>query len=440
MAITMTRNEHLKIEAAQHQILGVTFTKVSQVAMGVFSSLVGGTGLVLSGAITYLGVATPLLPITCLMIAAGSLLFYVALSTKDYHNQEELESYREEVRDLYDTLVLESRDQRSPYFRQNAISILSEVSKKHGWESMFYYGIPDPELFDQIYRFQAEMMTSDELISFYMEVQTAYQAARLKYGANLFEFQIPHPREFADKWRSSVKEQVVCSNELPLVMRFDLDQLQEFGLITPGTATSFKAMQDEYLEAKELFDRETKVFRETYENQVAPYIARKREKEYAIDQRFRACNSQEDLHQRRLEQSHAMRELKRVKGLDPEYIAAHKRFKVVENGIQLGVRDKERFLRGARQELEQAKARVDARFQGREREIEERFCRLKKVASEALKSAMTRQQEDLAAAYEEFQSQTEVIRSRHELAIREPQNRFHNVVSRIGRQTKALLA
>ncbi len=187
--------------------------KTQKFALGFFATLAVATGIaaiVFSASLALTPFFIALITGTAFTLGGG--LAWEITRVKDYDNPTELASYRQ----------------------QAAMKHLEFSIQEHGWDNMFKYGIPMPEVFPERYRYSFHQRgTVNFALEKYVEVQRAYQSYRDNGGT--ISYVIPHPRELCEKWN----QEIMFSGELMLgtqiVSTYNIEQLASYEILPLGS-------------------------------------------------------------------------------------------------------------------------------------------------------------------------------------------------------------
>ncbi len=208
----------------------------------------------ITGAVAIGFLATPLLSVGAVLLVVAGTLFYVSSRYYEYNTHTKIQSYRDEALiEANESIYINKR------FHDNEISetpILKQIAAKHSYENMFYYGIPLPEEFNEIYQNDIARMSIAKLIPFYEEITQAYEAVCAKYPNDHFIYHIPQLSEQRAKFR---KESVDV--ELKEFFKlYDLDSLLRYDLITSKECDNLKILKMDFQYHYGIFRKNTSEF------------------------------------------------------------------------------------------------------------------------------------------------------------------------------------
>ncbi len=118
--------------------------------------------------------------------------------------------------------------------REASQSNLDQTARKHGWESIFRWGLLNPASFAEKYRKQLIGKSVSEIISYYEKVsESVYNCSQAAYT-----YHVPRPRESKDQWRKDVKDLSVPE----IVSEFSLDQLEKYVIVDSGEIAKLREL------------------------------------------------------------------------------------------------------------------------------------------------------------------------------------------------------
>jgi|GEM_PF-2789841 len=241
------QRDDLLVERFDMQILGPVKQQIVVVAgyalfsiSCLFSATVAGS--------TFLGMSVFFaVPIMSVSLLVGGVSFYVAQNYINLNDTEVRNSIRKQIEQEFNDFRIQYRQNTLHHLRSDAAHFLEGIAGKYGWEAIFYYGIPEPETFKEIFNFQAQLLSITEVIALYEKVDANYRAARERYGDNLYEYEIPHPAEFAIKWRlETVRNGKLIVPITKILQPGVRDKLLRYRIITPETGAFLRRYQATY--------------------------------------------------------------------------------------------------------------------------------------------------------------------------------------------------
>lgn len=453
-----SRNQSLRSRAEDNLLWGQTIARVEVLALEIF----GSASFIMPGSLIYAvaqGFAASFaVPLTIVLIVAGGVSFVICTQIFDYESEEELEKYRNHALQTFGAFhTLNHVDATLPGIVSRAedpdmdrrdLKILQQIASKHSWKNMFYYGIPQPSDFERMYRYQADRLEVNELIELYELVSTEYENARGLHGEDLFQYTIPHPREWSVKFKHEIVNQETGTLKLSLeeiLTRYDLSKLQELELIDAALMQHLTFINAEHIGAKETFESNTVALRSVYESQVAiPQEQLKKKKEQAESryQDHTAFNTLLSLRMKEVEAINLMNY--RIRQDDPEFNSARtRRREVLQALVDLGHRDIDALPSYDREtfqvadELYARMNRVHAeRYLNNRQGINQRFERERAPHSHALTTAKGARDQAIRAAQAQFETETGSRTAEYQSLVLEHQNTLNAVTER---QTQRLL-
>ncbi|MCK4934472.1 MAG: hypothetical protein KAR79_02685 [Simkaniaceae bacterium] len=277
---TDTRSQALSQRAEENLYYGYTLAKIEVLTLKILG---GGSGFFAAAflSMAFQGVIVSFaIPATMISLFIGGLSFIVCTQIYDYEDAEQLEKYRREALQIfesYDTLNFTDVTHTDfvsrmgdPDMENPDLKILEKIASTHGWKNMFYYGIPLPADFERIYVYQAERLSVNEFIKFYELVSTEHQKVKDEYGEDLFPYEFPLPSQWPQKFIEEIIDPEDANFKIgleDLFSNYEFEKIYELGLISESTLELLNSSSLRYRSAKETFDTETREFREIYEGQ-----------------------------------------------------------------------------------------------------------------------------------------------------------------------------
>ena len=173
-----------------------------------------------------------------------------------------------------------------------AASFLETVASEHGWKNMFYYGIPLPADFHRIFLFQVEHMSLTRALALYECICAEYQAAVDTYGNDIFEYNFPHPREWAH-WNDEVQNCPINK----LFQIFDIEKIAHYELMSGEEIILLRSLKGDYERYERRWEEEGGEIEAAYQRELAPFLQVKEERINAAKQTFLAHAAHRELRQ-----------------------------------------------------------------------------------------------------------------------------------------------
>lgn len=218
----------------------LTTAKVKKIALSLFAGLVFFFGLsMLAFTLTNAIIQSTFLALPFFLAGGGLIL--VIKRIKDYNDPITIGQFRLKA------------SQKS----------LLETEKQHGWNNMFYYGIPDPKDFPTVYRQTVKSMTLTESIHFYKMVKEAKENVTTE-----LEFEIPPPKELKTKWIQETQNKTI----LTIIEQYDshFDEIKKYKIITDKEWKKIEAIKKKYQNIRHDFQKHLNQVEKKFSKKITP--------------------------------------------------------------------------------------------------------------------------------------------------------------------------
>lgn len=221
------RFEALSVQSEENMILGLSPEKVKHLAKLVAATFLMFSSIytVVAPALEFTATVFPF-PITVILFVVGAAIFSVSTQFYDYNNPEQVEVYRLEAQEYH--LNLKRLEEQGEDVTRDAKKIIHRFAKEHSFDKMFYYAIPKPMDFIEVYNFAKKHMTLNEEIEFFELISSKYEEAKQKHGNDITSFIIPPPVESRQKFLQETRNMGIKK----LLKTYDIEKIHSLGILS----------------------------------------------------------------------------------------------------------------------------------------------------------------------------------------------------------------
>lgn len=431
------------VERFNRQVFGSVTQQIVQVA-GYSIFLISTAFAALTAMSTLYGltlfVAVPLLSTSVLI---GGVSFYIAKNYINLNNPAEIGRIRNEITKDFRDFELQQEQGTLTHLRSDAAHIIEGIAEKYGWDAIFYYGLPEPEIFAEIFHFQARLLSMSEVIHLYEKVTHKLEAARVKYGDNLFEFEVPHPSSFADKWRREVihdgRLQVHVSS---LFAEGKIEKLHFYNIIDEGEYRFLCTAESTFHTAYTTFCKTIFPEWKALSRALKPAKSRFMAHVASIHREYARSSVHVRLRNLRKKQLQEMEEINEQQRNDRDLERSKNEYEsfrqslseTLEGGPSPSRETAERYLHSASDRLQHARVRVREKYKPQKDALKRRYKNAFNPLFRELELATQVKNRKLAFAAKQFNDETALARGRYEVLIREKKERYFSVLEGIKRE------